>query len=296
MTSSTPSTRQWPWWGWLGLALVALFWALNWGLDGMRTHWGFFPLWLGYCLTVDGLTLWRTGSSPLARSRAAYLGLFAASVPAWWLFELINQRTRNWIYISDPIGDLEYALLASLSFSTVMPAVFGTAELAASFGWLRRLPPGPRIAPTRRTTAAFLISGLIMLGLLLLWPRVFFPCVWLAAYFILEPVNAWLGRRTLLDDTAKRDWRRVVALWAGCLVCGFFWELWNFCSYPKWIYDVPFVGFGKVFEMPVLGYGGYLPFSLELYALYHLLAGVLGRGREAYVLPPGAWMAGAERR
>jgi hypothetical protein len=282
--------------GWLGLSLVAVFWAVNWGLDGMRTHWGFFPLWLGYCLTVDALTLRRTGSSPLTRGRSAYLGLFAASVPAWWLFELINQRTRNWIYLSDPIGDLEYALLASLSFSTVMPAVFGTAELAASFAWLRRLPPGPRIAATPRATMVFLISGLAMLGLLLLWPRIFFPCVWLSVYFILEPVNVWLGRRTLFDDTGRGDWRPVVALWAGCLVCGFFWEMWNSLSYPKWTYDVPFVGFGRVFEMPVLGYGGYLPFSLELYALYHLLAGVVGRGRDGYVLPRGIWEAEGERR
>jgi hypothetical protein len=41
--------------GWLGLALVVLFWILNWTLPGARTHWGFFPLWLGYCLSVDGL-------------------------------------------------------------------------------------------------------------------------------------------------------------------------------------------------------------------------------------------------
>jgi hypothetical protein len=292
----TFSTPRWPWWGWLGLALVAVFWAVNWGLDGMRTHWGFFPLWLGYCLAVDALTLRRTGSSPLSRSRAAYLGLFVASVPAWWLFELINGRTRNWIYLSEPIGDLEYALLASLSFSTVMPAVFGTAELAGSIGWLRRLSPGPRIAPTRRTTAALFLCGLVMLGLLLMWPRVFFPCVWLSVYCILEPVNAWLGRRTLLDATARRDWRPVVALWVGCLVCGFFWELWNVHSYPKWVYDVPLVGFGRVFEMPVLGYGGYLPFALELFALYQLLAGALGRAADSVVLPREMWPSQSDKR
>jgi hypothetical protein len=28
------------------------------------------------------------------------------------------------------------------------------------------------------------------------------------------------------------------------------------------------VGFLKIFEMPVLGYLGYLPFALELYAMY----------------------------
>ena len=31
----------------VGIALVLLFWTLNWSLDGLRTHWAFFPLWLG---------------------------------------------------------------------------------------------------------------------------------------------------------------------------------------------------------------------------------------------------------
>jgi hypothetical protein len=29
--------------------------------------------------------------------------------------------------------------------------------------------------------------------------------------------------------------------------------------------------------MPILGYGGYLPFSMELFALYHLVVGLLGK-------------------
>ena len=99
MNDPRSDSPKWPSHGWIGLALVAIFWPLNWCLDGIRTHWAFFPLWLGYCLTVDGLTLARTGSSLLSRSRRGYIGLFAASVPAWWLFELINQRTRNWIYL-----------------------------------------------------------------------------------------------------------------------------------------------------------------------------------------------------
>ena len=279
------TARRWPIHGWVGLTLVAVFWPVNWSLDGMRTHWGFFPLWLGYCLTVDALVQRRTGSSLLTRSWFGYVGLFLASIPAWWLFELINQRTRNWIYLSDPIGDVEYALLASLSFSTVMPAVFGTAELVTSLGWLRRLPPGPRLGPTPRMTAGLLMAGVAMLALLLAWPRVFFPFVWLSVFFILEPINAWLGNRTLLADTARRDWRRPVALAIGCLICGLFWELWNFWSYPKWTYDVPHVDILRVFEMPILGYGGYIPFSFELFALYHLLAGIVGRGRSDYVLP-----------
>jgi len=279
MKSQDSTRTRWPLHGWAGLALITVFWPLNWGLEGLRTHWGFFPLWLGYCLTVDAMTLARTGSSLLSRSRRAYIGLFSASVPAWWLFELINERTRNWIYLDDgSIGPIEHALLASLAFSTVIPAVFGTAELVGSFNWVRHLAAGPRIAPTRGVVTGFFFGGITMLALTLAWPRYFYPFVWLSVFFILEPVNYRLGHRSLLEWTSKRDWRPVISLWIGTLICGFFWEFWNYWSFPKWIYDVPFVGFGHIFEMPVLGYGGYLPFALELFALYHLLAGILGYG------------------
>mgnify|MGYP004705017605 CR=1 FL=1 len=54
MTGKTEGRNgSWPLHGWLGLTLVAVFWALNWFLSGLRTHWGFFPLWLGYALTVE---------------------------------------------------------------------------------------------------------------------------------------------------------------------------------------------------------------------------------------------------
>ena len=116
--------------GWLGLVLVAIFWTLNWTLSGLRTHWGFFPLWLGYCLTVDALVFWRTGTSLLTRSWRKYLGLFILSAPVWWLFEALNLRTQNWFYDgAEFFTPLSYGLLTTLSFTTVIPAVFGSAEL-----------------------------------------------------------------------------------------------------------------------------------------------------------------------
>src|SRR5450759_1150472 len=68
--------RRWPAHGWLGLALVGIFWSLNWALPGLRTHWAFFPLWLGYCITVDALVFWRKGNSLVTRNPRAYVGLF----------------------------------------------------------------------------------------------------------------------------------------------------------------------------------------------------------------------------
>ena len=270
--------NRWPLHGWVGLALVAVFWTLNWSLSGLWTHWGFFPMWLGYCLTVDALVLRRKGSSMLARNPRAYVALFVVSAPAWWLFELLNWRTGNWIYEGRELfTDLQYFVLASLSFSTVIPAVFGTAELVGTLGRLERIGPGPVIAPTPRTLLVCFVLGWLMLVSLLRWPGYCFPFLWASLYLILEPVNGWLRNRSLLQHTATGDWRPVLALSAGCLICGFFWEMWNFYSYPKWVYRVPFVDFLRVFEMPLLGYLGYIPFSWELYALYSLVAGLRKR-------------------
>jgi hypothetical protein len=270
--------------GWLGLGLIAIFWIINWSLEGPRTHWAFFPLWLGYCLTIDALVLFRTGTSLLTRSWRKYIGLFLVSAPVWWLFEIINYRVQNWHYDGGELfTPFAFWAFATLSFTTVIPAVFGAAELFASFGFLKRMKPGPVIQPTRRVTTGFFLAGLVMLALMWAWPRIFFPFVWLSVYFMMEPVNVWLGNRSLADWVRVGDWRPVLALWMGVLLTGFFWEMWNYFSYPKWIYHVPWGNCCHVFEMPVLGYGGYLPFALELFAMYHFVAGWLGDRKTGYI-------------
>ena len=271
--------RKWPIYGWIGVALALIFWIINWSLSGFRTHWGFFPMWVGYCLTIDAMVFTRKGHSLLTRNPRAFVSLFCISAPAWWLFEVINWRTQNWYYVGEQsLSCVEYFLLSTLSFSTVMPAVFGSAELAGTFIWIRRIKQGPRIAQNPATLITLFIAGCSMLILMLIWPRYFFPFVWLWVYFILEPLNAWLNHRTLLKYIAVSDWRPVLALWIGCLICGFFWEMWNFYSYPKWIYRIPFFDFLRIFEMPILGYLGYVPFSMELFALYHMIIGLCKPG------------------
>jgi len=270
--------------GWVGLALVILFWILNWTLPGTRTHWGFFPMWLGYCLVIDALVFWRTGTSLLTRSVRKYVGLFIISAPVWWIFELLNLRTQNWIYIGAEIfSPLEYAFWTTLSFTTVIPAVFGSAEFFASFDFIKRIKPGLVIGTDKRTTASFFALGWIMLALMLLYPKIFFPLIWLSLYFILEPINVWVGNRSLAQWTAQGEWRPVISLWLGVLLTAIFWEMWNYYSYPKWIYHVPWGNWVHIFEMPLLGYGGYLPFALELYALYHLAIGWYGDRSGDYV-------------
>jgi hypothetical protein len=263
--------------GWIGIGLIVLFWPLNWLGMGTRTHLGFFPLWLGYCLTVDGIVYVRKGSSLLTRNTRKFIALFLLSIPMWWIFEALNLRLQNWHYIGkEDISALEYAVLASLSFSTVIPAVLESAEWVGSFDFLHRLENGPRFDPGCWGEISAFIGGWVGLVLLLIWPRYFFPLVWLSIYFILEPLNRWLGHRTLLSWTERGNWRPLGVLWIGVLITGFFWEMWNYLSYPKWIYSVPFVDVLHIFEMPILGYFGYLPFSMEVFAFYHLFAGLFG--------------------
>jgi hypothetical protein len=69
--------------------------------------------------------------------------------------------------------------------------------------------------------------GLAMLALVMMWPTRFYPFVWGSVFFVVEPINAWCDRRSLLDYLRRGDWRPVAALALGRLICGFFWELWN---------------------------------------------------------------------
>lgn len=276
--------KSFPLQGWIGIIFVTVFWYLNWELDGLRTQILFFPLWLGYALTVDAIVFFKKGTSLLNRNAKKYFSLFLISAPAWWLFELLNLTTQNWFYDGKQFfTDWEYAVYATLSFSTVIPAVFGTAELAGTFKWIQKIKPGVKIPPTRKILIIYFLLGWLMLVLMTIFPQYFFLFVWISVFFILEPVNAWLKNRTLFEFISAGDWRPVFSLWIGCLICGFFWEMWNYLSYPKWVYHVPFVDFLHIFEMPLIGYLGYLPFSLELFALYHFVTGILKIQDENYI-------------
>ena len=163
-----------------------------------------------------------------------------------------------------------YNLVRNDSVNKAKDALFGDKGFA-------------RVLPIVLAFVLMLLAGVVLLALTLALPRYFFPFVWIAPYLITAALNGFLGHRTLERDAARGDRSPHVALALGALVCGFFWELWNYWAFPRWTYSVPFVDFAHVFEMPLLGYGGYLPFGLELFALYHLVSGLLGGRMDDYL-------------
>jgi hypothetical protein len=75
----------------------------------------------------------------------------------------------------------------------------------------------------------------------------------------------------VFSQAFKGDWSLVVSSSLAALFCGMFWELWNYHSLAKWEYAIPFVQRFHLFEMPVLGYAGYLPFGLECVVIGQML-------------------------
>lgn len=271
-------SKNWPWHGYLGILLMAVFWYLIWHYDGLRAHWAFFPLWLGYILVVNAWTEQRQGHSLLSRNKGAWALQFVLSAPIWWIFEWLNYRAHYWYYTEvESFSWLSFHAFATWNFSTVLPAIFGTAELVGTGIKPQLWTMGPKVGGQRIFRIFFFLAGLLMLSVFLFWPQYGAAFLWMSLFFILDPFNYALGYPSLLAETSAGRWRTVLILWIASLICGFFWEMWNYYAVPKWVYQVPFVDFWYIFEMPLLGYLGYLPFALELFAMYHFVLGLAGK-------------------
>jgi len=78
-----------------------------------------------------------------------------------------------------------------------------------------------------------------MLVLPILFPKIFFPLVWLAFIFLLEPFNYRSGADSILPDLEKGSGRNLYLLLLSGLLCGILWECWNFWAGSKWLYTIP---------------------------------------------------------
>ena len=271
-----------PYRGLLGLILICVAWPFSWAESGTGLQYTFFPLWLGFILAVDGLVLRRTGTSLIVRSPKIMAMMFILAVPYWWMFEAINQVIQNWVYIgSNPETNLFSLIQTSLAFSVVIPAVFEVSELVGSFNFINRFARMPALVLNRQQVAIIGILGVLSLAALLTWPKYLFPITWLSLFFIFDPINYLTGRPSITANVRHGDWRLVVAFALGALICGFFWEMWNYQATISWQYNIGFFDFARIFHMPLLGYGGYLPFGLETYAMFHFVVGLLGWSRDA---------------
>jgi len=269
--------RAFPWWGWLGIVSLGLAWLLAWTrfswFSTFQPH-TFTPLWLSLILTINALTYRQTGRCFMIHRTGFFLLLFPFSGLFWWFFEYLNRFVQNWYYVGARFGPIEYFWYATLPFSTVLPAVLSVQEWMQGFGWVQsrfhRLPP-IRIGHSKALSLAVLsLSGLGLAGIGI-WPDTLFSLLWIYPLLIMVSLQCLADDRHVLSDLADGNGVLIISLALAALFCGVFWETWNFYSLAKWKYTIPFVQRFHVFEMPLLGYAGYLPFGLECMAVGRLI-------------------------
>jgi hypothetical protein len=84
-----------------------------------------------------------------------------------------------------------------------------------------------------------------------------------------------LSKHSLFLELRQGKIDKLLSLFLAGAVCGFLWEFWNYWAETKWIYTLPFLQNPKIFEMPVAGFLGFLPFAVECYVMWIFIKTIL---------------------
>jgi hypothetical protein len=248
-------------------------WAVGlWGIiSGQKAilQYLYFFAWYPYIVFLDGLLLRLQGQSWLLDRPRQFLQMFFWSTTIWLIFEALNLVLKNWGYVAVvPIGWVRWGGYV-LAFATVLPGVLLTAQVLDALGAFKGLKARPFTLGAWQPVS--LLVGTAFLVLPLVFPRYAFPLVWGAFFFLLDPFCDLLGGDSLIVRFAQGERREHLCLLAAGLICGLWWESWNYFAITKWVYTLPVLNFARVFEMPLLGYLGFLPFALEAAVMYNFL-------------------------
>jgi len=267
------------WYGVLGIVIV-VFMQINFFVKLQPFANFYFPIiWFGYILVVDAINKRICSRSLISDNFSKFFGIVAISALFWWIFEFANISVNNWTYqglemASKSGGSALRSFFGTLSFSTVLPGFFETYELIRNV----HLFDNKKLKKKHKITKGFLHwmigFGILSLILPILFPRYFFPLVWVGFFLLLDPINYLHKQPSIIQHLKDRKLVIPFSLLLAGIIMGFFWEFWNYWAIPKWTYDIPFLGFFKLFEMPVLGYLGYFPFAFELYVMYFFVQGL----------------------
>lgn len=255
------------------------------------------PVWCVFdAINFYMLDAWRYhGLPPLFAQRVVgYFIAFAAILPGMFLaaqwFQALGMRRLRvasrelamrlaWIALLGPTGLIVAATL-------VLAALHVEAEVGEPLGLLASavLLAGPgtvvavRVGCPRVTSFAIGLSWTIWT--LTAHDPVANMALWVGLWLLLDPINARFGRPSLIQDWLEGRFGRTLALFAGGLLCGLLWELWNYGAIAKWTYDLPFLGAleqVRYFEMPVAGLLGFLPFAAQCWVMMNTVVLLLER-------------------
>jgi hypothetical protein len=254
-------------------------------------RWYFPIVWFGYIFVIDALNYKLDKRSLMSNKPKLFLGMVVLSAAFWWVFEFLNIFITNWSYsgLAGFATDFELKAFGTISFATVVPAVFETAHLLASVHLFDHIKLKKKHKISKKLLNSMVGFGVLCFILIITFPNIFYPLVWLAFFLILDPFNYLHGQPSIVGHLKDRRLRIPLALFIGGTVCGLLWEFWNFWAIAKWTYALPFLesvpilGTIKIFEMPIIGYIGYGPFAWELYAMYFFALTLLRHEKQGFI-------------
>jgi hypothetical protein len=260
-----------PGYGWVGLVSMIVFEALLFATDSELVGWFFTPVqWTGLILFLDANLKRRRGTSLVADHFGEFLILCGVSIASWLVFEGYNLVLKNWRYVSLPDNPWVRFPGYAWAFATISPGMFLIYETLSDM-----LPGEDRATYPRlpkRVFWPFVVFGAVCLVAPFAWPSSYMtPLVWMGFAFLLDPINGRLGDRSILSEFFTGHFRSMPIFFLTGLVAGLLWEFWNYWALAKWEYDVPYLGHVKLFEMPVLGFLGFMPFTIESLAIYRFV-------------------------
>ena len=275
--------RRLPVYGYAGIAIMAAGEVLLIAGVDFVAQWFTPIMWTGYILLLDGFVRMRKGTSLLSTYPKEFAILCVISIGSWEIFEGYNLLLRNWRYVNLPDNIVERFAGYAWAFATISPAMFVTYEVLDIILPGRDTDDKPRLPDG--LFYGFVVLGALCLVVPLVWPSTWMtPLVWMGFAFLLDPINGRLGERSFLTEFFTGRYRSMPIMFLAGLICGFFWEFWNYWAATKWHYDVPYLGDVKLFEMPVLGFLGFMPFAVESFAIYVFVRRLLPLTRQVRYL------------
>lgn len=232
--------------------------------------------WTGLLLLLDGIMHRRrgeaggAGGSPIRARPWRFAAIYLLSIPVWLVFDWVNFWFIDaWRYHGLPENFFWRYAGYFLAFGAICPGMFLIADIVQRKGVAKLRGPALNLGPVA-CTILVLVGGAMALYPFFVRDPVGSLTLWLGWFFLLDPINERLGAASILGDWRRGRYGRTVSLMIGGAVCGLLWEFWNYWAIAKWTYNLPFLGSLEgiaYFEMPALGFLGFLPFALECWAM-----------------------------
>jgi hypothetical protein len=302
---SSPTKTSLPVWFWVGLVMwgvTLISFILRWSGPKLLVNWADLPLFWGLTLMLDGWTYARAGGrSILADSPKSLIGIGVSAILGWLLFEYLNNFVdESWYYPKgNEMPEDEFVIYAVLGSSGLIPPAIEFYALLRTFKGLSvKYSQGPKITLPSWTLWGFLVFALATLFFAPYLPNYLFAGLWYAPLILIVVVLTWCGFWTPFTPIKNGDYSYVVLLGLSYLFLGFCLECFNYLSASHvwgepnscgdvnrvidvtynasyWVYSIPFLSKFHIFEMPALGFLGYIPFGIYCAVWWILFASIL---------------------